>query len=42
MLYHFSEEPGIERFVPRPVERYPQMLPVVIFHGLFWLPGSDG
>ncbi|MBO9604445.1 MAG: hypothetical protein J7639_00765 [Paenibacillaceae bacterium] len=30
MLYHFSEEPGIERFVPRPIERYPQM-PQVVF-----------
>lgn len=29
MLYHFSEEPDIPIFVPRPVERDPAMEPVV-------------
>ena len=28
-LYHFSEEPGIERFRPRPASAYPELEPVV-------------
>lgn len=28
-LYHFSEEPDIERFRPRPAAAYPELEPVV-------------